>query len=137
MGIVLGKKEFFPGIGEIKYEGKDSKNPMAFHYYDANKKIMGKTMKDHMRFAMAYWHTLCANGSDQFGPGSKIFPWNAAECPVERAKEKMDAAFEFMTKMGIPFYCFHDVDLVDPGDTVEEYEARMKEMVAYAKQKQA
>ncbi|MDD4032329.1 MAG: xylose isomerase [Bacteroidales bacterium] len=133
----MGSKEYFPGIGEIKFEGKASKNPLAFRYYDANKKVMGKSMKDHMRFAMAYWHTMCAEGGDQFGSGTKQFPWNAGECPIERAKAKMDAAFEFMSKIGIPFYCFHDVDLVDPGNTVEEYEDRMKQMVAYAKEKQA
>ncbi len=130
-------KEFFPGIGKIPFEGKASKNPMAFRYYDANKVVLGKTMSEWFKFAMAWWHTLCAEGSDQFGPGTKSFPWNTAACPVQAAKDKADAGFEFMQKMGIEYYCFHDVDLVDEGANVEEYEANLKEIVAYLKQKQA
>ena len=129
-------KEFFPGIGKIQYEGRDSRNPMAFRYYDAEKVIMGKKMKDWLRFSMAWWHTLCAEGSDQFGGGTKDFPWNTATDPLQAAKDKMDAGFEFMQKIGIDYYCFHDVDLVSEGDSIEEYEANLKEMVAYAKQKQ-
>ncbi len=135
--IVLGNKEYFPGVGEIKFEGKASKNPLAFRYYDENKKVMGKTMKEHLRFSMAYWHTLCAEGGDQFGPGTKIYAWNEPSCAMERAKAKMDAAFELMTKLSIPYYCFHDVDLVDPGDSLEEYESRLAGIVEYAKEKQA
>ncbi|MBO6102611.1 MAG: xylose isomerase [Opitutales bacterium] len=130
-------KEYFPGISKIKFEGKDSKNPMAFHYYDAEKVIKGKKMKDWLKFAMAWWHTLCAEGADQFGGGTKSFPWNGAADPVEAAKNKMDAGFEFMQKMGIEYYCFHDVDLVSEAATIEEYEKNLKEIVAYAKQKQA
>gem|GEM_PF-2340809 len=109
MNYFKGEKEFFPGIGKIEFEGRESKNPMAFHYYDENKVVMGKTLKDHLRFAMAYWHTLCAEGADQFGGGTKTFPWNAGADRISRAKYKMDAAFEFMTKCNIPYYCFHDV----------------------------
>ncbi len=130
-------KEFFPGIGKIQFEGKESKNPMAFRYYDANKVVMGKKMSEWLKFAMAWWHTLCAEGADQFGGGTKTFPWNGAACPVQAAKDKADAGFEFMQKMGIEYYCFHDVDLVDEGANVEEYEARLKEVVAYLKEKQA
>ena len=130
-------KEFFPGIGKIQFEGKESKNPMAFRYYDAEKVVMGKPMKDWLKFAMAWWHTLCAEGADQFGGGTKTFPWNGAACPVQVAKDKVDAGFEFMQKIGIEYYCFHDVDLVDEGATVEEYESRLKEVVAYLKEKQA
>ncbi len=130
-------KEFFPGIGKIQFEGKESKNPMAFRYYDANKVVLGKTMGEWLKFAMAWWHTLCAEGADQFGGGTKTFPWNGAACPVQAAKDKVDAGFEFMQKMGIEYYCFHDVDLVDEGANVEEYEARLKEVVAYLKEKQA
>ncbi len=130
-------KEFFPGIGKIQFEGKESKNPMAFRYYDANKVVMGKTMAEWLKFAMAWWHTLCAEGADQFGGGTKTFPWNGAACPVQAAKDKADAGFEFMQKMGIEYYCFHDVDLVDEGANVEEYEANLKEIVAYLKEKQA
>ena len=130
-------KEYFPEIGQIKFEGKDSKNPMAYRYYDAEKVIMGKKMKDWLKFAMAWWHTLCAEGGDQFGGGTKKFPWNGDADKVQAAKNKMDAGFEFMQKMGIEYYCFHDVDLCEEADTIEEYEANLKEIVAYAKQKQA
>ena len=136
MSITLGKKEFFPGIGEIKFEGKESKNPLAFHYYDADKMVMGKKMKDWLRFSMAYWHTLCGTGGDPFGPGTKVFPWDAQKDAIARAKEKMDAAFEFMTKIGIEYYCFHDTDLVD-SDTFTDYESNLQTIVEYAKQKQA
>lgn len=129
-------KEFFPGIGKIHFEGKESRNPMAFHYYDAEKVIMGKKMKDWLKFSMAWWHTLCAEGGDQFGGGTKEFPWNTSADPIQAAKDKMDAGFEFMQKIGIEYYCFHDVDLVSEGCSIEEYEANLKEIVAYAKQKQ-
>ena len=105
-------KEYFPEIGKIQFEGKDSKNPMAFHYYDADKVILGKTMRDWLRFAMAWWHTLCAEGGDQFGGGTKTFPWNTGADAVEIAKNKVDAGFEIMEKLGIDYYCFHDVDLI-------------------------
>ena len=133
----MATKEFFPGIGKIQFEGKESRNPMAFRYYDANKVILGKKMSEWLKFAMAWWHTLCAEGADQFGGGTKTFPWNGAACPVQAAKDKVDAGFEFMQKLGIEYYCFHDVDLVDEGANVEEYEARLKEIVAYLKEKQA
>ena len=133
----MATKEFFPGIGKIQFEGKESRNPMAFRYYDAKKVVLGKTMAEWLKFAMAWWHTLCAEGADQFGGGTKTFPWNGAACPVQAAKDKVDAGFEFMQKMGIEYYCFHDVDLVDEGADVEEYEARLKEVVAYLKEKQA
>ena len=133
----MAAKEFFPGIGKIRFEGKESRNPMAFRYYDAKKVVLGKTMAEWLKFSMAWWHTLCAEGADQFGGGTKTFPWNEASCPIQAAKDKVDAGFEFMQKMGIEYYCFHDVDLVDEGADVEEYEARLKEIVAYLKEKQA
>ena len=133
----MATKEFFPGIGKIQFEGKESKNPMAFRYYDANKVVLGKTMAEWLKFSMAWWHTLCAEGADQFGGGTKTFPWNGAACPIQVAKDKVDAGFEFMQKIGIEYYCFHDVDLVDEGANVEEYEANLKEIVAYLKEKQA
>lgn len=136
MNYFKGEKEFFPGIGKIEFEGRESKNPMAFHYYDENKVVMGKTLKDHLRFAMAYWHTLCAEGADQFGGGTKTFPWNAGADRISRAKYKMDAAFEFMTKCNIPYYCFHDVDVVDEAPTLAEFEKDLHTMVEYAKQHQ-
>ena len=133
----MATKEFFPGIGKIQFEGKESKNPMAFRYYDANKVVLGKTMAQWLKFSMAWWHTLCAEGADQFGGGTKTFPWSGAACPIQAAKDKVDAGFEFMQKIGIEYYCFHDVDLVDEGANVEEYEANLKEVVAYLKEKQA
>ena len=133
MDFYKGEKEFFPGIGKIQFEGSDSKNPMAFHYYDENKVVMGKTLKDHLRFAMAYWHTLCAEGGDQFGGGTKTFPWNTEADRISRAKYKMDAAFEFMTKCSIPYYCFHDVDVVDEAPTMVEFEKDLQTMVEHAK----
>ena len=133
----MATKEFFPGIGKIQFEGKESKNPMAFRYYDANKVVLGKTMAEWLKFAMAWWHTLCAEGADQFGGGTKTFPWNGEACPIQAAKDKVDAGFEFMQKIGIEYYCFHDVDLVDEGADVEEYEANLKQIVAYLKEKQA
>ena len=129
--------QYFPQIDKIKFEGKDSKNPMAYHYYDPEQVVAGKKMKDWFKFAMAWWHTLCAEGADQFGGGTKTFPWNASACPIERAKAKVDAGFEIMQKLGIEYYCFHDVDLVDEAATIEEYEANLKEVVAYLKAKQA
>jgi xylose isomerase len=137
MQIVKGTKEFFPGIGEIKFEGRESDNPLAFKWYDENKIIAGKKMKDQVKFAVAYWHSFCNTGGDPFGPGTKSFPWNASTDAVQAAKDKMDAAFEFMTKLGVPYYCFHDIDLIDEGGSAAEYEKRLQTMVEYAKQKQA
>ena len=134
--IVTGDREFFPGIGAIAYEGPQSRNPLAFKYYDANRLVGGKTMKEHLRFACAYWHSLCNTGGDPFGPGVKHFPWLQNPEPVQQAKDKMDAAFEFMTKLGLPFYCWHDVDLVDEGPTIAETERRLHIIGEYAKQKQ-
>ena len=132
----MATKEYFPEIGKIKFEGKESKNPMAFHYYDPEKVVMGKKMKDWLKFSMAWWHTLCAEGGDQFGGGTKAFPWNDSADPVEAAKHKADAGFEIMQKLGVEYYCFHDVDLCAEADTIEQYEANMREIVAYLKQKQ-
>ena len=133
----MAVKEYFPGIGKIKFEGKESKNPMAYRYYDAEKVILGKPMKEWLKFAMAWWHTLCAEGGDQFGGSSKKFPWNEGADALTIAKQKADAGFEFMQKMGIEYFCFHDVDLVDEGNSVEEYEHNLKEIVAYIKEKMA
>ncbi|MEA5404094.1 xylose isomerase [Arcicella sp. DC2W] len=135
--ITLGDKEYFAGIGKIQFEGKESDNPLAFKWYDENRIIGGKTMKEQMRFAIAYWHTFCGTGADPFGPGTKVFPWDAKNEIVGRAKDKMDAAFEFITKIGAPYYCFHDIDLVDEGSSLSEYESNMQAIVDYAKQKQA
>ncbi len=137
MSITLGNTEYFKGIGKIKFEGRESDNPLAFKFYDENKKIGGKTMKDHLRFAVAYWHTFCGGGSDPFGGDTVTFPWDSGTDAVQKAKNKMDAAFEFTTKLGVPFYCFHDFDTVQEGDTIAESEKRLQAVVDYAKQKQA
>ncbi|WP_017260113.1 xylose isomerase [Pedobacter arcticus] len=129
--------EFFKGIGQIKFEGLESDNPLAFRWYDADRVIAGKTMKEHLRFAGAYWHSFNGNGADPFGGPTHIFPWDAKSDVIERAKDKMDAAFEFLTKMNLPFYCFHDVDVVDYGNDIAENERRLQTLVNYAKQKQA
>ena len=136
MTVFKGNKEYFPGINEIQFEGPKSKNPLAFKYYDANQMIMGKTMKDYLRFAVAYWHTFCGDGGDPFGPGTQQFPWVGATDKMEAAKNKMDAAFEFISKVGAPFYCFHDTDLVGDG-TVFEIEKRLANMIDFAKERQA
>jgi xylose isomerase len=136
MSIVTGSKEYFPGIGKIGFEGRDSDNPLAFKWYDENQVVAGKTMKEHMRFAIAYWHTFCGTGGDPFGGGTHSFPWFAGDDADARAKNKMDAAFEFITKIGAPFYCFHDFDLVEEGNSFSESTRRLEEIVAYAKEKQ-
>lgn len=129
-------KEFFPSIGKIAFEGKDSRNPLAFKWYDENRIIAGKSMKEHFRFSMAYWHTLLGTGGDPFGPGTRNFPWEDADSLMQRNIDRMDAAFEFMSKIGIPFWCFHDTDIAGDGG-VFEIEERLAEMVEYAKVKQS
>lgn len=135
--VVTGEKEFFKNINQIQFEGLESDNPLAFRWYDANKIIAGKTMKEHFKFACAYWHSFNGNGSDPFGGPTHIFPWDLKKDAIERAKDKMDAAFEFITKMQLPYYCFHDVDVVDYGNDIVENEYRLATLVDYAKQKQA
>ena len=127
---------YFKNISKIPFEGKGSDNPLAFKYYDENKVVAGKTLKEHMRFAMAYWHTLNNKGGDPFGAATETFEWDKNEDPVTRAKDKMDAAFEFMTKLGLPYYCFHDVDVVDEAPSLAEFEKRMHKLVDHAKEKQ-
>ncbi len=133
----MATKEYFPSIGKIKFEGTGSYNPLAYRYYDAERVVLGKPMKEWLRFAMAWWHTLCAEGGDQFGGGTKKFPWNEGATALERAKNRADAGFEIMEKLGIEFFCFHDVDLVEEGSSVEEYESNLKGIVAYLKEKMA
>lgn len=136
MSITTGDKEFFKGIGQVKYEGLQSDNPLAFRWYDENKVIAGKTMRDHLRFACAYWHSFCGNGADPFGEPTHLFPWSVKTDAIERAKDKMDAAFEFITKMNLGWYCFHDVDVIDYTNDINENDRRLQTMVEYAKQKQ-
>ena len=133
----MATKEYFPGIGRLNLKVRKVRTRWRSVIMMLKKVINGKKMKDWLKFAMAWWHTLCAEGGDQFGGGTKKFPWNGDADKVQAAKNKMDAGFEFMQKMGIEYYCFHDVDLCEEADTIEEYEANLKEIVAYAKQKQA
>jgi xylose isomerase len=135
--IVLGAKEYFKGIGQIKYEGPQTDNPLAFRWYDESRIVAGKTLKEHLRFAGAYWHSFVGNGADPFGEPTHIFPWNTKTDAVERAKDKMDAAFEFLTKLNLPYYCFHDVDVVDYTNNVADNEKRLQALVDYAQVKQA
>ncbi|WP_214227552.1 xylose isomerase [Pedobacter sp. B4-66] len=136
MSVNTLNKEFFKNISQVNFEGRESDNPLAFKWYDPERIVAGKTLKDHLRFAGAYWHSFCGNGADPFGEASHIFPWNEKSDPVERAKDKMDAAFEFLTKLSIPYYCFHDVDMVDYGNDIKENERRLQALVDYARQKQ-
>lgn len=135
--VITGEKEFFKNIGAVKFEGAQSDNPLAFKWYDENKVVAGKTMKEYLRFACAYWHSFVGNGADPFGEATHLFPWNEKSDAVERAKDKMDAAFEFITKMGMEYYCFHDVDVVDFTNDILENERRLQALVEYARQKQA
>ncbi len=134
--LTIGKKEYFKGIDAIKFEGKDSKNPLAYKYYNPDQVVAGKTIREHFKFSVAYWHTFCGQGSDPFGPGTQNFEWDQNSDPLQAAKDKADAAFEFITKMGFDYYCFHDFDLIQEGATFKESEARLKEIVAYLKEKQ-
>jgi xylose isomerase len=136
MKPTTGTKAYFKGIRKIKFEGKESDNPLAFKFYNAKQRVGKKTMEEHFRFAIAYWHTFCGNGGDPFGMPTKNFPWLTGGDAMTRATDKMDAAFEFITKIGAPFYCFHDYDLVEEAPTLKESESRLKKIVAYAKQKQ-
>ena len=131
----IGAKEYFPGIGRIPYEGPDSDNPLAFKVYDADRKIGGKTMREHLRFAVCYWHTFCNAGADPFGPGTRRFPWEKGDA-MATAEAKVDAAFEFFSKLGVPYYCFHDVDLAPDADDIATYEKNLRHMVALAKERQ-
>ncbi|MDZ7347005.1 MAG: xylose isomerase [candidate division KSB1 bacterium] len=134
--VFIGSKEYFRGIKKIEYEGPQSKNPLAFKWYQPDKIVAGKPMKDHFRFAIAYWHTFCNTGGDPFGPGTVEFPWDQASDPMTAAKQKLDAAFEFFTKLGVDFYCFHDRDLAPEGKNVLESEANLRTLVDMAKERQ-
>lgn len=136
MSVVTGTKEFFKGIGKINYEGPQSDNPLAFRWYDENKVVAGKTMKEYLRFACAYWHSFCGSGADPFGEPTHLFPWNEKTDAVEKAKDKADAAFEFITKLGLPYYCFHDVDAVDYTNDINENDRRLQAITAYFLDKQ-
>ena len=136
MLYTTGQVEFFKGISQIKFEGIGSDNPLAYRWYDENKLVSGKPLKEWLRFACAYWHSFNGNGADPFGDATHIFPWNKKTDAVERAKDKADAAFEFIGKLGLPYYCFHDVDVVDYTNNVMENEKRLLTMTAYLSDKQ-
>lgn len=136
MSVIIGNREYFKGIGKIKYEGIHSDNPLAYRWYDENKIVNGKTMKEYLRFACAYWHSFCGSGADPFGEPTHLFPWNEKTDAVEKAKDKADAAFEFITKLGLPYYCFHDVDAVDYTNDINENDRRLQTITAYLGEKQ-
>ncbi len=136
VSVTLGDKEYFKGIDQIQYEGPSSDNPLSFKYYNANRVVAGKTMQEHFKFAIAYWHTFCDTGNDPFGWGPRKLPWAVNSDPIGMAKDKMDAAFEFTSKLGVSYYCFHDVDVVAEGASLLESEKRLQTMVEYAAAKQ-
>ena len=133
---IIGNVEYYKGIGDIKYEGKNSTNPFSFKYYDPNKIVAGKTLKEHFRFAIAYWHSFCGQGTDPFGSGTQNFLWDKSQDPYQAAKDKADAAFELITKMGFDYFCFHDFDLIQEGDSLKESEKRLLYITDYIKLKQ-
>jgi xylose isomerase len=134
---IIGNKEYFKGIGTIQFEGKESDNPMAFKYYNPDKIVAGKTMREHFKFAIAYWHTFCGTGADPFGPGTQNFAWDQSNDNIQAGKDKADAAFEFISKMGFDYFCFHDFDLVKEGATFAESEKRLATITDYIKEKKA
>ena len=136
MNVLLGDREYFKGIPKVQFEGKESNNPFAYKWYNADQVVAGKTMKEHFRFAVSYWHTFCGTGGDPFGVGTKNFPWLNSNDPYQTAIHKMDAAFEFITKMGIPYYCFHDFDLIEEGENFKESTKRLEFITDYALKKQ-
>lgn len=137
MRVTTGTKSYFKGIDKIKFEGRETDNPLAFRWYDETRVVGDKTMKEHLRFAVSYWHTFCGTGGDPFGAATKNYPWMASSDPIRQAKDKMDAAFEFITKMRIPYYCFHDFDLTQEGVSLKESEKRLEAITDYALEKQA
>ncbi|GLP95909.1 xylose isomerase [Paraferrimonas sedimenticola] len=127
--------EHFPGLSQVKYEGPESTNPLAYRYYDENRVVLGKTMKEHLRFAACYWHNFCWNGFDIFGAPTFDRNWHQGDL-MTQAKAKADAAFEFFTKLGIPYYCFHDVDVAPEGNSIAEYLRNFAEMEEVLARKQ-
>jgi xylose isomerase len=134
--ILKGNTEYFKGIGKIAYEGKESNNPLAFKFYDKNKVVAGKTLGEHFKYAIAYWHSFCGGGGDPFGGPTRPMPWLSATDPIQRAKDKADAAFEFITKIDADYYCFHDFDLIDEGNSIAESESRLQIITDYLAEKQ-
>jgi len=135
MSILLGDKEYFKDVKKIKFEGKDSKNPFSYRFYDENKIVFGKKMSEHFKFAVAYWHSFVNPGNDPFGIGTRSFPWSKSSDPFQNSCDKMDAAFEFISKLGLNYFCFHDFDLIEEGSSLSESEKRLGKITSYAKEK--
>ena len=127
---------FFPDVSAIKYEGPDSKNPLAFRHYNPDEKVDGKTMKEHLRFAVCYWHTFRGMGGDPFGPGCAVRPWEDGTDSLEMALKRVDVAFEFISKLGVPFYCFHDRDVAPEGKNLAETNKNLDAVVKKLSDKQ-
>ena len=130
------ENNYFKNIHKINFEGKESDNSLAYKYYDADKQVMGKSMRDHFKFAMAYWHSMNDNGADPFGRITNLYPWNQETDVLQQAKNRADAAFEFLQKMDFDYFCFHDIDLIAEGDSLAETEKRVAQIVDYIKGKQ-
>ena len=131
MGTIIGQKEFFKGIDQINFEGEESDNPFSYRFYDKEKVVLGKPMKEHFKFAVAYWHSFVNSGNDPFGIGTKKYPWMESKDVKQRSYQKMDAAFEFISKLDLEYFCFHDFDLVDEGKTISESEKRLDDISDY------
>ena len=134
--VFVGDREYFPGIGQIGYEGPESDNALAFKAYDPARMVAGKTMEEHLRFAVCYWHTFCAEGADPFGPGTRSHAWAVKTDAMDRSRDRLDAAFEFFSKLNVPFWCFHDFDLASEGASVAESEENLRAMVELAGERQ-
>jgi xylose isomerase len=128
---------FFPDVPTIPFEGPDSTNPLAFRHYNASEVVEGKTMAEHLRFGVAYWHTFRGTGADPFGPGCAVRPWEDGSGSLEMDLKRVEVAFEFMTKLGVPYYCWHDRDIAEEGNTLSETNKRLDAVVARLKKKQA
>lgn len=136
MSVFIGDREYFKGIGKIKYEGPESDNPLAFKAYDENRKVGDRTMREQLRFSVCFWHSFCGEGADPFGPGTRPMPWKESADPMQAAAGRMDAAFEFFTKLGVPFYCFHDRDISPEGMSVADSEKKLQQMIELARVRQ-
>jgi xylose isomerase len=130
------KNNYFKNVEKIQFEGKNSDNPLAYKYYDADKQVMGKTLREHFKFAMAYWHSMNDNGADPFGHVTNRYPWNQETDVLQQAKNRADAAFEFLQKMSFDYFCFHDIDLIAEGTSLVETEKRLVQILEYIKEKQ-
>ncbi len=129
--------EYFKGVGRIAYEGPDSNNPLAYRFYDKDRMVLGKRMEEHLRPAVCYWHSFCWDGADVFGPGTFKRPWLQSVMNAEMMAAKMDVAFEFFAKLGLPYYCFHDTDVMAVADTLKEHASNFAQAVDRLEAKQA